>query len=207
MTNSNSYDYHAYSDLNCPFCFALNERFHNLSIDQSKIEWRGIQHEPDADSISTPATDVALIKNEVSMLRKRAPEISLITPPFRPNTKLPTSIIIQLQKMNMDQAIAFRTLVFRAYWRDGADISNRSILTELAKRLDITIPPIDDQTLEMMDLWQGQWENGDYGQRIPSMDSDKRGPLVGFANTPDLLFYLHNLEVEESTAIRMNQSC
>ncbi len=38
-----------YSDFNCPFCYALNERILTVG-DVSKVEWRGIQHMPAASS-------------------------------------------------------------------------------------------------------------------------------------------------------------
>ncbi|ALA58747.1 hypothetical protein [Nitrospira moscoviensis] len=35
----------AYGDFNCPFCYAMHERFHGRGL-LKDAEWRGVQHAP-----------------------------------------------------------------------------------------------------------------------------------------------------------------
>ena len=53
-----------YGDLNCPFCFALHERFDAWSL-LGKIEWRLIVHAPELSDAIFSLEDESLLANEV----------------------------------------------------------------------------------------------------------------------------------------------
>jgi predicted DsbA family dithiol-disulfide isomerase len=37
--------YTLYSDFNCPFCYAMYERLHEMNL-LNRCKWRGVQHAP-----------------------------------------------------------------------------------------------------------------------------------------------------------------
>ncbi len=76
-----------YGDFNCPFCYALSERLQVYARD-FEIRWMAVQHLPFIDSSSPSFQEQTQVTAEVASVRKRAPEVQIITPPARPNTKL-----------------------------------------------------------------------------------------------------------------------
>jgi diguanylate cyclase (GGDEF)-like protein len=181
-------DYLFYSDFNCPFCFALNERI--LAIGESpKIAWRGIQHMPAADSNKSTLVDQTQLITEVGVVRKRAPEVAIVTPAFRPNTGLANLLMLRLADAERHQRAHLRTLIYRAYWQDGCDISDANVLAELCAAAGLAFPGIEpgDDARQRLDAWQAEWEGERFHRRLPAMISQAQDkPLLGFP-TFDLL--------------------
>src|SRR5690349_22882248 len=57
-----------YSDFNCPFCYALHERLHDLGLIE-RCEWRGVQHAPQLPRPMKPWSGSlgAELRHEVAM--------------------------------------------------------------------------------------------------------------------------------------------
>ncbi|MEH6472083.1 MAG: diguanylate cyclase [Halopseudomonas sp.] len=179
-----------YSDFNCPFCFALNERILMLG-DSAKVLWRGIEHMPAASSKHSTLVDQTQLINEVGVVRKRAPEVSIVTPSYRPKTLLPNALILTLshQTDSARKLSELRTLIYRAYWQEGADISDPEILQGLCLQVELDYPEGDfaAQAEAELEQWQQQWEGEQFHCRLPAMMSEQQGkPLLGFP-TFDLL--------------------
>ena len=51
-----------YGDLNCPFCFALHERFNSWDL-LSRVEWRLIVHAPELSEATFSLEDESLLAN------------------------------------------------------------------------------------------------------------------------------------------------
>lgn len=176
-----------YTDYNCPFCYALNERVRTIGRSQ-QIMWRGVEHLPGTISSCTSLDDSAQIVAEVSMIRKRAPEITLIAPEFRPNTKLANRLTLLAEQQDASRVADLRTLIYRAYWQQGQDISDVNVLKSLCQQLEMQFP-VELETSSshlkaidnLLDQWQSEWEGERFKTRMPilvSVQADK--PLLGF---------------------------
>lgn len=132
-----------YSDLNCPFCFTLNEWLEQGGWG-AEVRWVGVEHEP---AITLPpgrgAEAQALLDSEVAAVRGRAPEVGVVRPPMRPNTRLALSALELLTARNREHARKLRGLLFRALWREGIDISDRSALAVLLSGFDVGLAELD----------------------------------------------------------------
>jgi len=179
-----------YSDFNCPFCFALNERILMLG-DGAKVLWRGIEHMPAASSKHSTLVDQTQLINEVGVVRKRAPEVAIVTPAFRPKTALANALILTLSQLpEVGQRLSeLRTVIYRTYWQDGGDISDPEVLRALCSQVMLDYPDAGFEVAAEAELksWQEQWQGEQFHCRLPAMMSQAQGkPLLGFP-TFDLL--------------------
>ena len=74
--------YILYSDFNCPFCYALHERLHDMAL-LSRCEWRGVQHAPHLPRPMKPwhgSLGVEL-RQEVAVVQWLAPDLQIAPPP------------------------------------------------------------------------------------------------------------------------------
>ncbi|WP_207063357.1 diguanylate cyclase domain-containing protein [Motiliproteus sp. SC1-56] len=181
-------DFLFYSDFNCPFCFALSERLLVMG-EAGNVHWRGIQHMPAAASHDASLADQTQLINEVSVVRKRAPEINIVTPGFRPNTAPANRLLMNLEAQDPKAQSHLRTLVYRAYWQEGRDISDPDVLAELCEAAGLTFPGLEltEAGETLLARWQQEWEGGRFQRRLPAMISRAQDkPLLGFP-TFDLL--------------------
>ncbi|TAJ25643.1 MAG: hypothetical protein EPO64_07710, partial [Nitrospirae bacterium] len=113
-----------YSDFNCPFCYALNERLGTWG-DLEKITWRGVQHAPHLQVPMAPwRADMAEdLWGEVQAVRRLAPELPITVPTGKPNTAEAIRAVA-----------AFKDLLYRALWCEGADISDPATIAYLAEK-------------------------------------------------------------------------
>jgi diguanylate cyclase (GGDEF)-like protein len=173
---------HFYSDFNCPFCYALNERMIILG-DPVSIQWRGIEHMPGASSQNDSWEEQSMIVNEVSVIRKRAPEIPFTTPSFRPSTRAANLLVAHLGQTDPRRLSKLRTLIYRAYWMDNRDISDLKVLEDLSKECGLAMPEkLDDhKTMLLLSEWQKEWEGERFQTRLPILfDPDENRPILGF---------------------------
>ena len=178
-----------YGDFNCPFCYALSERL-QIYAREFRIRWMSIQHLPFVDSAAPSFQEQTQLTAEVSAVRKRAPEVQIITPPSRPNTKLANLFMAAADRAGDPNIGSFRNLVFRALWRDGLDISDIRILARLAERAGLGIIEPGDDEQKLTAAWQQMWEKGDFDRRVPSMENGQGGRMLGFPAIPRLMPFL-----------------
>ncbi|WND01608.1 DsbA family protein [Temperatibacter marinus] len=199
--------YKIYIDINCPFCFALNERLDNLASTIDEIEWRYIEHIPETDSIRVDPLDMVRLKEELIRLEPRAPDIRINNPGFRPNTSVIQCILAEIGRTDVSAAKRLRDIAYKALWQGGADISDISIIKEMMKRADCELPEISSETLTLMTEWKEEWLSDRIEARLPSIDQTGRPPLLGLPSTQDLVFFMLRLDAEEEKAKRREFSC
>src|SRR5262245_10791132 len=78
-----------YGDLNCPFCYALEERLVTRQV-QPHCEWRLVEHAPllPHEPAEAKPTELGELVRELEDLSERAPEVVIGPPKFRPNSGL-----------------------------------------------------------------------------------------------------------------------
>lgn len=195
-----------YADLNCPFCYALNERMLNLGLIKI-VEWRSIQHEPYISGNSCSFEEQTAVASEVHTVRQRAREINIVTPPIRPNTALATQYLLTIQEQDSDLANRFRTQLYRALWQEGLNISRLDVIQECLQYASThasniekcQLPLPSESATALMREWQQLWESGDYSLRIPCALAQDGSALLGFPSTKNLLSFLYDgVSYEES---------
>lgn len=167
-----------YADMNCPFCFALHERLLALGrIEQ--IDWRSIEHAPHIKFDKTDLHTYAELTREIKQLNLVAPDIAIHIPTSRPNSHNAIMSICEAQEIDSSKAIHYRTLVYRALWLDGADISHPALLSQL--RSDAGLPPRANSDLaqSLVQQWQQEWEQGEFARTTPSLVTPNSNKILG----------------------------
>lgn len=185
-----------YGDFNCPFCYALNERLQVYGGDVH-IDWRAVQHVPMVDSATPSFEEQAQLTSEVASVRKRAPEVRIITPSSRPNTALASRFMAAAEAYCPEKVDTLRRLIYRALWQEGRDISDADVMDDLLVEAGIEELPGLSEAEETMRFWQEDWEDGGFDRRIPSMDNDVGGRILGFPAIPKLVPFLQGLVDDE----------
>jgi predicted DsbA family dithiol-disulfide isomerase len=148
-----------YTDLNCPFCYATETRLEALGV-QSQLEWRGVEHEPDLP-VPMLRDDPELndeIAEEVDQVRTRAPEVAIALPPGKPNTALAIVTAVAASRIDPDRGRAFRHAIYRAFWVDGADVSQPDVLETLAREHGLPAPEAQAEDDLQITSWRLDWE-------------------------------------------------
>ena len=148
-----------FTDLNCPFCYATEQRLERLGV-IDRVDWRGIEHEPD---LPVPAdTDdpeiSAEVADEVASVRSRAPEVPIELPPGKANTSAGLLAAAAAIRIDPARGTAFRQAVYRAFWCDGSDVSDPAVLDELAR--EHCLPPLRPRPEDTLTVasWRLEWE-------------------------------------------------
>lgn len=166
-----------YSDFNCPFCYALHERLHDLNV-IDRCEWRGVQHAPQLPRPMRPWNGSlgAELRHEVAMVRRLAPHLPISLPPGKPNTLLAIQYAITLLHINRQEGRRFIRETYCAFWQEGKDISDSNVLNRLAT-CDLDQALID-ASLNVAREWDLAWrETGHSG--VPLIVSPQGDMLVG----------------------------
>jgi predicted DsbA family dithiol-disulfide isomerase len=148
-----------YTDLNCPFCYATEQRLEALGV-QDRVEWRGVEHEPDLP-VPMLRDDAELneeVAGEVDQVKTRAPEVAIARPGGKPNTARAILAAAAAERVDRDRARAYRQAIYRAFWVDGADVSQPEVLEALARDHGLaSIEPHPDDDLRVT-TWRLDWE-------------------------------------------------
>lgn len=150
-----------YSDFNCPFCYALGERIHAAGL-TDRIEWRGVQHAPHL-AIPMAAADARLraeLQAEVRAIQRLAPEIALAVPVGKPNTAAAIVAVASALGRDALRAHHFKDALYRAFWQQGADLSDRKVLSKLAQESGLSDAGSAAAVAHTVSRWQGEWMNG-----------------------------------------------
>lgn len=153
-----------YGDLNCPFCYALNEQLHQLEL-ESQVSWRGIQHLLTAEQWARHTRSDLI--DEVERVRERVPRTQIQVPPARPNTELATLTLAGLQREQPDLAPAVRRRLYRALWVEGEDLSSARVIGGIMRELGVSLKRPDAAARQLAAQWQREWEGGGFERRIP----------------------------------------
>ncbi len=149
-----------YSDFTNAECYGLNEQLVAFGMSGSEqVRWKGVQHEP---ALGTPMRSLerrALnrVDDEITEVKRRVPQIVMRLPKGKPNTKNAITAVASVMRQQPARAAAFRDAIYRAYWREGTDLS---VMAELQKIADgsgvpriVSLDHIDaDSVVENWDL-------------------------------------------------------
>ena len=173
-----------YSDFNCPFCYAMHERLHEMSL-LNRCEWRGVQH---ASHLSKPmarwsGTLGAELTHEVTLVQRLAPGLMIAVPPGKPNTRRAIELAASLLRQDVGRGMEFVRQAYRAFWCEGRDMSDLLVLKQLAGE-----PAVDGEAEESRSIvqeWETAWHaTGQAG--VPLIVSPSGDLLVGCAPTEDI---------------------
>ncbi len=165
-------DYLLYSDFNCPFCYALHERLHELQLIE-RCEWRGVQHAPHLPRPmkAWQSSLGAELRQEVALVQRLEPGLPIALPSGKPNTGPAIALAASQLQRGREAGMQMVRALYRAFWVNGQDLSNPLVLDEFG----ITDGSDLDQVMEE---WNTAWhETGQAG--VPVIVSPQRDLLVG----------------------------
>jgi predicted DsbA family dithiol-disulfide isomerase len=167
--------YLLYSDFNCPFCYALHERLHNMDV-LARCDWRGVQHAPYLPRPMKPwqGSRGAELRHEVEVVRRLAPGLAIALPKGKPNTRPAIEAAISILRHGRDQGFALVRNLYRAFWVDGRDISDTAVLAELAGNARDTASATTHIAHEWEEAWHATGQAG-----VPLIVSPDGDLLVG----------------------------
>lgn len=166
-----------YSDFNCPFCYALHERLHDMGL-IDRCEWRGVQHAPQLPRPMQPwnGSLEAELRHEVAMVQRLAPGLPIALPTGKPNTFPAIEQAVGLLRKDLRYGMDFVRLIYRAFWCDGRDISDPLIVKQLAG--EQYAEDVEGQNQSIAQKWETAWHaTGQNG--VPLLVSSDGDLLVG----------------------------
>jgi predicted DsbA family dithiol-disulfide isomerase len=173
-----------YSDFNCPFCYAMHERLHEMNL-LSLCEWRGVQHASHLPRPMKPwqGSLGAELRHEVAVVQRLAPGLPIALPPGKPNTKPAIEQAVALLRRDPSHMMAFVRETYRAFWCEGRDISDSEVLRQLVEQVggsSESMGSIDGEDRRMAQGWESAWHvTGQAG--VPLIVSPEGELLVGCA--------------------------
>lgn len=184
-----------YADLNCPFCYAQNERLQNEPMGD-QVCWNYVEHAQEIITQANTEAQLELLEFETEMVKQRAPDVVIKNPGFRVNTRLAILTLIAFSQRHPDMASALRLAIYRAYWQEGEDISNFGVLERLIKQVGGNMRSVTDEAEHAFQMGQNQWLHGEMDLRIPAMKSLDNRKLLGLQNIYNVQNFVSGLDVE-----------
>lgn len=179
-----------YSDPNCPFCYATEVRLHALGLND-RVEWHGVEHSPELAVPMAPSGPAlaAELPAEVESVAARAPEVEIAVPPGKPKTEL--AIRYGAAALRRDPAAGrdFVRSLYRAFWADGADLSDPAVLDRLADAAGLDGLAPDDEDTATARGWRRNWERTGLGGVPLIIRADGRS-LYGLVGSDELAAFL-----------------
>jgi predicted DsbA family dithiol-disulfide isomerase len=148
-----------YTDLNCPFCYATEQRLGALGA-HDRVEWRGVEHEPDLP-VPMLTDDEELseeLADEVAQVRSRAPEVEIAQPAGKSNTAHALEFAAAAERLDPVRGREVRHAIYRSFWAEGRDISRPEVLVEIGREHglpDVEVRPEDKMRVTS---WRLDWE-------------------------------------------------
>ena len=179
-------DFVLYSDFNCPFCYAFGERVIALGL-VDRIEWRGVQHAPHlrtpmAHAGSTFASELA---REVQFVQRLAPEVPIALPIGKSNTAQAIAAVAAAMDADPSKAHRFATSLYRMFWQHGTDISDPSVIQDLARDAGVPDISITMHAAERVKVWHEAWMDRGVGS-VPDLIRQDGESITGLADVDTL---------------------
>ena len=174
--------YTLYSDFNCPFCYAMHERLHEMNL-LDRCDWRGVQHAPQLPRPMKPwqGSLGAELRREVTFVQRLAPGLPIALPPGKPNTRPAIEQATALLRHDRSHGMAFVRETYRALWCEGLDISDPAVLRQLVEQAGGSPEGMDSAgaaSRQVAQEWESAWHRtGQAG--VPLMVSPEGDLLVG----------------------------
>ena len=153
-------EYTVYTDFTCVECLGLNEQLSALGLGAA-VHWRGVQTDPAAPVPMRALDRRALdrMEDEIAELHRRMDGVLIHLPRAKPNTRQAILAVASVIRQQPARAAAFRDALYRAYWRDGTDLSSMSELQRVAdaaavpRFVELDHPDAE----EMVESWDLDW--------------------------------------------------
>lgn len=170
-----------FSDFNCPFCYALHERLHDMHL-IDRCAWRGVQHAPylPRPMANWQGTMGAELRHEVAVVQRLAPGLAISLPSGKPSTKSAIEQASLLLGQNYEAGMEFVRQAYRAFWCEGRDLSDPMVLESLVEKAGGVRNRgcVDDESCRAMQEWEAAWHaTGQTG--VPLIVSPDGKLLVG----------------------------
>ena len=175
-----------YTDLNCPFCYATETRLEALGL-QGRVEWRGVEHEPDLP-VPMMLDDDDLneeVADEVSQVRSRAPDVEISQPTGKPNTARAIAFASAAERTDPERGRKVRHDIYRAFWVDEGDISQPDVLQSIAAKHGlegVEVRPDDEMRVT---AWRLDWERSPL-RGVPLLVRDDGEVMYGLKGVEEL---------------------
>lgn len=201
-----------FSDYVCPFCYmgeGLVEKL--LAEDDLNLEvtWRPLQLQPDTPEQGIPlAAYFAMSPDEARhRLEELRPRMDELGRPFNPPTTMVNTLKAHLlaeYARDHDKMDQVRSALFRAYWADGQDISDESVLraiaTEAGLDADQAMASVADgvhmqRLAEAIDAANGYRVRG-----VPAFVVDKQRQISGAMPYPFLVEMIRHYSTTEGSS-------
>jgi len=119
----------------------------------------------------------AELRHEVSMVQRLAPGLPIQLPPGKPNTRPAIERAIGLLREGRARGWDFVRNTYRAFWCEGKDISDPTVLDLLAGG-SVSSNDHDDKNRQVANEWEEAWHRtGQAG--VPLIVSPEGDLLVG----------------------------
>lgn len=146
-----------YYDFTSSEAFAIHEIAREV-LPADRVTWRGVQVDA---TLPTPMPVLdrrarERLDMDVSDARKAWPAGRLETPRGMPNTKIALQAVASVERMHRARADELRSRLFRAFWWEGIDLSDRAAVRRLAD--DAGVPPWADLENQGAQAQQVGWE-------------------------------------------------
>ena len=181
-----------FTDLNCPFCYATEQRLERLGV-SDKVTWRGVEHEPDLPvPMARDDLEIAAeLAEEVRSVQSRAPEVAIALPPGKANTAAGLLAAAAALRADESKGAAFRHAVYRAFWRDGRDVSDPAVLGELAEAVGLSTARTRPEDALTVASWRLEWERSPL-RGVPLLVRDDGETVYGLKDVETLeRFVIH----------------
>ena len=178
-----------YSDFNCPFCYAMHERLHEMNL-LALCEWRGVQHASHLPRPMKPwqGSLGAELRHEVAVVQRLAPGLPIALPPGKPNTRSAIEQAVALLRRDSSHMMTFVRETYRAFWCEGKDISDPEVLRQLVEQVGgspESMGTIDGEDRRVAQEWEAAWHvTGQAG--VPLIVSPEGELLVGCAPVEEI---------------------
>ncbi len=186
--------YRLYSDFNCPFCYAMHERLHALGV-MEEISWQGVQHAPHLPMpmVTWAGHLGAELRQEVEMVRRLAPELTIAVPKGKPNTRPTIAVSARALRADPLRARDFIRSIYRLFWVDGQDLSDEGLLQRKADRHGLPgaelVGPAAGSVDQVLRDWGDQWGETEH-QGVPLLQRSDAQVLVGLVPMETLKRFL-----------------
>lgn len=180
-----------YSDFNCPFCYAMNERLKAAGLD-APVEWRGVQHAPELPIPMTVAGALLASeqRREVHAIQRLAPEIPIALPGGKPNTEAAILTVTAAWLRDPAAASRLKDELYRAFWAGAADLSDPELLDGLGRRHRVGI--LDrERARPLVARWQSEWTRTGV-EAVPALVRADGKVLRGLLPTEHIALFLRD---------------
>lgn len=195
--------YLIFSDLNCPFCFAMHERITALNL-HNEVEWCLIEHAPAFSSETMTEDQGALLEHEYGLVKQRAKEVGIKQPRFCVNTHLALLTYYHVHKVDKAKGQQFLHTLYQAYWMQGEDISDPQVLYELLEVLELSNININAEDRIQLNERQKQWQQDSFERRIPAIQAPDGQVMLGLQNSESIREFIEN---NNQIQIEQGQTC